>query len=95
MDSFFGSFNQPNYSTYEEQNDSFANLSTAMNRSRLLLNEMVANPNQTQANTTSRLLKPSVYQQQSLLSNTIINKDINIDQSILIIKIAIQFLISC
>lgn len=47
-----------NLTTNEDSNDSI-NYSAAINQSRFLLDEMVANPNSTA--TPSRLLKASVY----------------------------------
>jgi hypothetical protein len=47
-----------NLTTNEDSNDSI-NFSAAINQSRFLLDEMVANPNST--TTPSRLLKTSVY----------------------------------
>lgn len=80
MDSFFGSFgNSNNYSSYEDKNDSLINFSNALNRSKHLLNESVANPNKSAINTPSRLIKSSALQQNSLLSNTI--SEPNLEQS--------------
>lgn len=70
MESFMGSFSHRNNSFFDEPNDSLANISTAMNRSKSLLNEMVANPNTT-SKTPSSLLKTSILQSKSILSQSI------------------------
>ena len=56
MDSTLGSFSH-NYTTYEEPNDS---LSVAVNRSRKLLDETIANNPNVTSSTTPRLFKSSL-----------------------------------
>jgi hypothetical protein len=56
MDSTLGSFSH-NYTTYEEPNDS---LSVAVNRSRKLLDETIANNLNVTSSATSRLFKSSL-----------------------------------
>ena len=79
MDSYLGSFNSHSYNmTYDESNDS---LSAAVNRSKKLLDETIANPNVTSTTSTaaSRLFKSS-------FNTTVIQHASNLNASVNLVE---------
>lgn len=85
MDSFMTSFTNRNNSFFDDQNDSLANLSSALNRSKLLLNETISSPG-LKSKTQSGLLKASILQSKSMLSQSTSQETID-ESSILLDKI--------
>ncbi|CAF0971958.1 unnamed protein product [Brachionus calyciflorus] len=74
MESFMGSYSNRTNSFFDDQNDSLANISTAMNRSKFLLNEMASNTHTSKASTG--LLKTSLLQSKSMLSHSMVQENI-------------------
>lgn len=70
-----GSFTNRNNSILDEQNDSLANISLAMNRSKLLLNEMVASTS-VKPKSSGGLFKTSFSQPKSMLSQSMTHETI-------------------
>lgn len=72
MDSFFGAANTSYSLNNDANNDSLANFSSAANRTKMFLNEIVSSHHQNQSsiNSPSRLFKPSLFSNNNITNNT-------------------------
>jgi len=81
MDSYLGSISH-NYTTYDEPNDS---LLAAVNRSRKLLDETIANNPNITSSTTPRLFKSS-FNTTNLQNTSVLNASTNLSEQGLVFK---------